>query len=75
MNAVLNSESLDSGGAEADYRMRCNADGGVRVDTFAGPPATTRSRRHGRAAVDGARAACATRPTRATGEPTPSATA
>ena len=38
MNAVLNSESLDSGGAEADYRMRCNADGGVKGDTFAGPP-------------------------------------
>jgi hypothetical protein len=36
-NAVLNSESLESGGGEADYRMRCAADGEIKVDSFTGP--------------------------------------
>lgn len=75
MNAVLNSESLDSGGAEADSACAATPTAGSRATPSRVRPATTRSRPHGRAAVDGARAACATRPTQATGEPTPSSTA
>jgi hypothetical protein len=37
-NAVLNSESLESGGGQADYRVRCGADDEIKVDTFTGPP-------------------------------------
>ncbi len=52
-NAVLNSESLEAGGAEADYRMRCGADDEIRVDTFTGPPGDDSFR----AVVDAAEAA------------------
>lgn len=34
MNAVLNSDSLASGGPTADYRVLCEAGGEVRVDSF-----------------------------------------
>jgi len=36
MNAVLNEESLESGGPPADYRVACDAGGEIRVDTFTG---------------------------------------
>jgi len=35
MNAVLNEESLASGGPTADYRVRCTAGGEISVDGFA----------------------------------------
>lgn len=35
MNAVLDAESLDSGGPDADYRVRCDAAGQVAVDGIA----------------------------------------
>jgi hypothetical protein len=34
MDAVLNSESLASGGPTADYRVRCDADGSISVGRF-----------------------------------------
>lgn len=33
-DAVLNAESLDSGGPSADYRVRCDAAGGIDVASF-----------------------------------------
>ena len=33
-NAVLNAESLASGGTTADYRVRCDADGQITVDSI-----------------------------------------
>ena len=37
INAVLNEESLASGGPTADYKVRCESDGSVRVSAFAVP--------------------------------------
>jgi Bacterial pre-peptidase C-terminal domain len=37
MNAVLNRDSLASGGPVADYRVLCDAAGEVRVDSFVNP--------------------------------------
>lgn len=37
MNAVLNADALESGDVEADYKVRCDADGQIRIDTFQGP--------------------------------------
>lgn len=37
MNAVLNRDSLASGGPMADYRVRCDVAGEVRVDSFVNP--------------------------------------
>jgi hypothetical protein len=37
MNAVLNADSLESGGPTADYRVACDDGGQIRVDTFVGP--------------------------------------
>ena len=34
MNAALNEEALASGGRSADYKVRCDGEGEVRVDTF-----------------------------------------
>ena len=34
MNALLNEEALASGGRTADYKVKCAADGEVRVDAF-----------------------------------------
>jgi hypothetical protein len=53
MNAVLNSESVESGGGEADYRVRCDGAGEVRVDGFTGPAGDDSFE----AVVDAARAA------------------
>ena len=39
MNAVLNAESIASGGAGADYRVRCDASNQVRVDGLTVPRA------------------------------------
>ncbi|MDX6653268.1 MAG: hypothetical protein QOJ38_2049 [Solirubrobacterales bacterium] len=33
-NAVLNQDSLDSGGPTADYKLLCDSAGGIRVDGF-----------------------------------------
>lgn len=37
MNALLNADALESGDVEADYRVRCDEAGEIRVDTFPGP--------------------------------------
>ena len=34
MNALLNEEALLSGGRTADYKMKCDAEGEIRIDTF-----------------------------------------
>lgn len=34
MNALLNEEALASGGRTADYKVRCDAEGEIRIDTF-----------------------------------------
>lgn len=41
MNAVLNLESIASGGGGADYRVLCDADEQIRVDAFATPAGAT----------------------------------
>lgn len=33
-NAILNAESLASGGPQADYKVRCDGDGSIRVTAF-----------------------------------------
>lgn len=37
MNALLNTEALESGGVEADYKVLCDDDGDIRIDVFEGP--------------------------------------
>jgi hypothetical protein len=37
IDSVLNEESLASGGPTADYRVRCESDGSVRVSAFSAP--------------------------------------
>jgi hypothetical protein len=37
INALLNAESLASGGVSADYKVLCDATGEIRVDSFATP--------------------------------------
>ena len=37
MNAVLDEESRESGGPQADYRILCDPAGEIRVDTFTAP--------------------------------------
>jgi len=39
INAVLNEESVESGGPPTDYRVLCEATGEIKVDTFTGPAA------------------------------------
>lgn len=34
MNHVLNEDAIESGGVNADYKVLCDADGAVRVDSF-----------------------------------------
>lgn len=34
MNAVLNEDSLESGGPTADYKVLCNENGTIRIDSF-----------------------------------------
>lgn len=55
MNAVLNEESLASGGGTADYKVRCDGGGEIRVDTF--QSAQTDSRTTFSGVVSAARAA------------------
>jgi len=40
MNAVLNSESIASGGPSADFKMLCDSSGQVQVDTLTAPAAS-----------------------------------
>lgn len=37
MNAVLNEEALESGGITADYKVLCDQNGEIRVDSFEAP--------------------------------------
>ena len=39
-NALLNQDSLESGGPTADYKMLCDADGAIDVQAFAAPGAS-----------------------------------
>lgn len=34
MNAVLNRDALESGGVSADYKVLCDANGAIRIDSF-----------------------------------------
>ncbi|MDP9068610.1 MAG: hypothetical protein M3N53_09765 [Actinomycetota bacterium] len=37
MNALLNAAAMESGGVTADYRVACDANGEIRVDSFVNP--------------------------------------
>jgi len=39
MNALLNDEAMESGSRQADYKVRCDGDGQVKVDSLVVPPA------------------------------------
>lgn len=37
MNAILNADGMASGGTPTDYKVKCDEDGTIAVDTFTGP--------------------------------------